>query len=154
MKNILIAINYTPAAQDVAETGFAFGMAMNASVTLLHVTEDPAQYAANLYSPIMGFGGFTDVDFQQPELMANIKSAAVNFLEKTRAHLGNNSVSIMVKEGMVAESVLEAAAMLHAAMIVLGAGNNTWLEETLLGSVTRNLLHHTKIPLLIIPAKK
>ena len=153
MKNILVALDYAPSAQQVAEAGFATGMAMNAAITLLHITEDPVYYASTIYSPIMGFGGFTNLDFLQPDILAEIKKAAVTFLEKTRAHLGGNDISILIKEGNAAESILEAAKALDAGMIVMGAKSRSWLEDALLGSVTKKVLHHTQVPLLIIPVK-
>ena len=59
MKKILIAVDFTPAAQKVAETGYAVAKAMQAEVALVHVIADAAWYAAE-YSPIMGYvGGYT-----------------------------------------------------------------------------------------------
>lgn len=37
MNKILIALDYDPSAQKVAETGFSFAKAMKAEITLLHV---------------------------------------------------------------------------------------------------------------------
>ena len=38
MKKILIALDYNPTAQKVAEVGFSMAKSMNAKVLLLHVT--------------------------------------------------------------------------------------------------------------------
>jgi len=40
MKNLLIALDYDPTAQKVAEIGFSLAKTMNAKVTLLHVMAD------------------------------------------------------------------------------------------------------------------
>ena len=37
MRKVLIALDYDPSAQIVAETGFSFAKTMGAAVTLLHV---------------------------------------------------------------------------------------------------------------------
>jgi len=36
----------------------------------------------------------------------------------------------------------------------LGTHSQRWLENIIMGSVAEKVLHHTKIPLLIIPTKK
>jgi nucleotide-binding universal stress UspA family protein len=40
MKKILIALDYNPTAQQVAETGYKLAKSMNAKVLLLHVVAD------------------------------------------------------------------------------------------------------------------
>ena len=46
MKKILIALDYNPTAQKIAETGFSLAKAMNAQVVLLHVIADPVYYSS------------------------------------------------------------------------------------------------------------
>ena len=41
MKKILIALDYNPSAQTVAEKGFALAKTMQAATVLLHVMENP-----------------------------------------------------------------------------------------------------------------
>jgi len=43
---------------------------------------------------------------------------------------------------------------LHADIIVMGSHSRRWLENIVMGSVTEEVLHHTSIPLFIIPTKK
>ena len=57
MKKVLIALDYDPTAQKVAETGNLLAGSMNAEVILLHVISDPVYYSSMDYSPIMGFSG-------------------------------------------------------------------------------------------------
>jgi phosphomannomutase len=58
MKKVLIALDYNPTAQKVAEAGFSMAKAMGAEVVLLHVVTDPVYYSSAEYSPIMGFSGY------------------------------------------------------------------------------------------------
>jgi len=62
MKKILIAIDYDPTAQKVAEEGFELAKTMGAEVVLLHVIADPVYYSSTDYSPIMGFTGYLNTD--------------------------------------------------------------------------------------------
>ena len=64
MKSVLIALDYSPTAQKIAETGYAMAKSMNIATTLLHVTTDAIYYASRSYSPIMGFDTFSSADIQ------------------------------------------------------------------------------------------
>ncbi len=71
MKKILIAIDYAPSAQKVAEMGYEIGKALQAKMTLLHVIED-TNYYASVYDPIMGFGGFNNAINLNADVMLSI----------------------------------------------------------------------------------
>jgi nucleotide-binding universal stress UspA family protein len=43
---------------------------------------------------------------------------------------------------------------MKADVIVIGSHSRKWLENIVMGSVTEKVLHHTSIPLLIVPTKK
>ena len=154
MKNILIALDYGPTAQKVAEVGFEFASALGAKVVLLHVISDPVYYNADDYSPIMGFTGYLNTDPLQPDVVGMIKTASLDFLNKTKIHLGEPTIQTIVAEGDFAEAILKSAKNLSADVIVLGSHSRKWLENIVLGSVTEKVLHHTTIPLFIVPTRK
>ena len=154
LKKVLIALDYDPTAQKVAETGYSLAKTMGAEVILLHVISDPVYYSSSGYSPIMGFDGFMNTDQLQLDSVDGLKKASMYFLDKTRHHLGDNTIQTMVEEGDFAESIIKAAKHLHADIIVMGSHSRKWLENIVMGSVTEKVLHHTTIPLFIIPTKK
>jgi nucleotide-binding universal stress UspA family protein len=43
---------------------------------------------------------------------------------------------------------------MKADVIVIGSHSRKWLENIVMGSVTEKVLHHTSIPLLIVPTRK
>jgi nucleotide-binding universal stress UspA family protein len=153
MKKILIALDYNPTAQKVAEAGHALARAMEAEVILIHVTTDPVYYSATAYSPIMGFGGFADVDYLQPDFIDELKKAAQDFLNQSKRHLGDETIQTELREGAVAEAILEAAKDLKVDIIVVGTHSQRWLESIVMGSVSETILHHTLVPLYVIPTK-
>ncbi|MGA9546745.1 MAG: universal stress protein [Rhodomicrobium sp.] len=53
------------------------------------------------------------------------------------------------KEGTVAENPLQEAQRREAGLIVIGAYRHSPLRERLLGGVTRGLLEHCPLPLLL-----
>jgi nucleotide-binding universal stress UspA family protein len=153
MRKVLIALDYNPTAQKVAESGYSIAKAMNAEVILLHVISDQVYYSSMEYSPIMGFNGYMDSNQWQLGNVDSLKKATLHFLDKSRIHLGDKSIQTVVGEGDFAESILKTAKELHADIIVMGSHSRKWLENILIGSVTEKVLHNTKIPLFIIPTK-
>jgi len=154
MNKVLIALDYNPTAQKVAEVGFSMAKSMNAEVILLHVITDPVFYSTSGYSPIMGFRGYIDMSPMQLDSIDGLKNASLQYLDKSKQHLGDKTIQTIVKEGDFADSILETAKELHADIIVVGSHSRKWLENILMGSVTEKVLHHTSIPLFIVPTKK
>lgn len=154
MKKVLIALDYNPTAQKVAEVGFSMAKSMNAEAILLHVIMDPLFYSTPGYSPIMGFNGYMDMGPVQLESVEGLKNASLQYLDKSREHLGDKSIQTIVKEGDFADAILETAKEFNANIIVIGSHSRKWLENILMGSVTEKVMHHTTIPLLIVPTKK
>ena len=154
MKKVLIALDYNPTAQKVAEEGFSMAKSMKAEVTLLHVITDPVIYSTAGYSPIMGFNGYMDMSPVQLESVDGLNTASLQFLDKSKQHLGDKTIKTIVKEGDFADTILETAKEVHADIIVIGSHSRKWLENIVMGSVTEKVLHHTSIPLFIVPTKK
>jgi nucleotide-binding universal stress UspA family protein len=154
MKKILIALDYDPTAQKVAETGFQLGKTMNAEIVLLHVISDFVYYSSNEYSPVIGYTGFVDMGPIQPVNTEALENASLKYLEKFREHLGDNKIKILSKEGNFADTILNTAKEENADLIVMGSHSRKWLENILMGSVTKTVLHKTSIPLFIIPTRK
>jgi nucleotide-binding universal stress UspA family protein len=154
IKKVLIALDYSPTAQKVAETGFSMAKAMKAEVILLHVISDPVYYSSTEYSPIMGFTGYMNMDPLQLDTVGTLKNASIKFLDKSRDHLGDKTIKTLVGEGDFADAILKTAKDMHADIIAMGSHSRKWLENILMGSVTEKVLHNTSIPLFIIPTKK
>jgi nucleotide-binding universal stress UspA family protein len=153
IKKVLIALDYDPSSQKVAEAGYSLAKAMGAKLTLLHVVADPVYYSAIEYSPIMGYSGMELGPLQFDSIEA-LKKASLDFLSKSKEHLGDKSIHILVEEGDTAEAILKAAGEIHADIIVMGSHSRKWLENIVMGSVTEKVMHNTTIPLFVIPTKK
>lgn len=151
---VLIALDYDPTAQKVAENGYAMAKSMNAEVTLLHVISDLVYYSSEEYSPIMGFNGLQGLVPLPLNNSEALKDATLQYLEKSKHHLVDENITIMAEEGEVAETILKTAKSMHADIIVVGSHSRKWLKNILMGSVTEEVLLKTTIPLFIIPTKK
>ncbi|MES2431872.1 MAG: universal stress protein [Bacteroidota bacterium] len=153
MKEVLIALDYNPSAEKVAEIGYEFAKAMNASVTLLHVKAEPLYYYASEYTPIMGYAGLSSTEMTELLSANKITSEAEDFLESSREHLNDNSIKIIVGEGDSADCILKTANNIGASFIVMGSHCRKGLEKLLMGSLAEKVLHNTMIPLFIIPTR-
>ncbi|MBN1132137.1 MAG: universal stress protein [Bacteroidales bacterium] len=154
MKKVLIALDYDQSGKKVAETGYSMAGSMDAEVTLLHVIADPTFYSDLDYSPITGFLGYMNMSHLQMESLEGLKEASLQYLDKIKKHLGDNSIRTIIKEGDKAGSILETARELHADAIVMGSHSRRWLDDILMGSVTEKVLHQTSIPVLVVPTKQ
>jgi nucleotide-binding universal stress UspA family protein len=153
MKKILIALDYDPAAQKIAKTGYALAKSMNAKVILLHVISDPAYYSSLNYSPIFGYDSFSNLDIVQTTAVEELKKAAKNYLDKSKQHLGDETIETVIKDGDFGESILDTAKEMNVDIIVMGSHGRRGFDKILMGSVAEKVLHKTTIPLFVIPTK-
>ncbi len=153
MKKVLIALDYDPTAQKVAEGGFSLAKSMKAEVLLLHVLSDVVYYSSLEYSPIMGFTGM-DMGPEQFIDLEGLKKASQQNLNNIKKHLGDETIQTLILEGDdKAEIILETAKEFHTDIIVMGSHGRKWLDKIVMGSVTEKVLKHTTLPLYIIPTK-
>ena len=153
MKKVLIALDYDPSAEKIAETGYQIASALNAEVILLHVIAEPAYYSSMEYSPIMGFSGFLDTyDSGLSDVMKNdLRSQSQEFLNKSKSHLENDSIKTIILEGDFAESIVECCITEQAEIIVMGSHSRRGLDKLLMENVAEKVLQLSKIPVLVIP---
>lgn len=155
MKKILIALDYDPAAETIAEKGYELAKALKAEVVLVHVIAEPAYYSSMEYSPVMGFTGFMGFgDVNIPDVIDQLKAESQRFLDQSKEHLGDTHIGTLVTEGVFADSILEAAIAEEADIIVMGSHVRSGLDRLLMGSVSAQVLQHSSVPLFIIPTKK
>jgi nucleotide-binding universal stress UspA family protein len=150
---VLIALDYNPTAQKVAEVGYSLAKAMDAECFLIHILASPIIYTSLNYDPIMGFSGFGSFDNYQldSELLSKI---ALNYLDEVKNHLHDSNIKTIVKEGEFAQQIMEAAKINKADIIVMGTHSQQWLEKILVGSTTESIIEISKIPIVIVPTKK
>ena len=144
IKTVMIALDYDETSQKVAETGFSLAKEMNSETVLLHViSESPVYYSSYMYMRELKVDIFSD-----------LKKSTQEFLDKTKKHLGDESIKTVLKEGFIADTILKTANELNADIIVMGSHSRKWLETIILGSAAKEVLNRTTIPLFIVPTRK
>ena len=153
MKKILIALDYNPSAEKIAEIGYSLARVNNAEVILMHVVADPVYYSNLDYSPIMGYAGFSSPEMLSMIDMEEVKKVSKDFLEQSKKHLGDENITTLVGEGDCADAILKAVADLNVDTIVMGTHSRRGLDKILMGSIAEKVLHQATVPMLIIPTR-
>lgn len=151
IKKVLIALDYNETSQKVAEQGFAIAKAMKAKIILLHVIfEQPIYYSEH---PIDN-SSYMYMSDLKVDITDDLKKIAQEFLNKTKKHLGDESIETILNEGEIAETILNTAKKMKVDIIVMGSHSRKWLENIIIGSDAEDVLKKTDIPLYIVPTKK
>jgi len=144
MKKVLIAMDYDETSQKVAEVGFSMAQAMHAETILLHViSEQPVYYSSYMYMREL-----------RVDIIKDLKKSTQEFMNKSKKHLGDESIQTILKEGEIAETILNTAKEMNADIIVMGSHSRKWLENIIMGSAAEDVLKTTTLPLFIVPTKK
>jgi len=143
IKKVFIALDYDKSAESVAEAGYSLAKAMNAETTLLHVIYEHLTYYVEYYSAYE----------IQLDHIKDLRMSMHYFLDEIKKHLGDEWIHTMIKEGVIAQSILEAAEEINADVIVLGAHSRNWFENIIMGDDAKAVLKKTKVPLFIVPIK-
>jgi len=147
MKKILIALDYEPSAEKVAEAGYAIAVAMNAEVAIIHVITAPGYNTEHL--PFMGLhhGHTTGI----AAVVRDIRKEAQNFLIASAQHLGDNSITTTVLEGVATAEILKFCDNWQADLIVMGAHRHHGLDKLFMTHVSRRVFAESRIPVLTVP---
>jgi nucleotide-binding universal stress UspA family protein len=154
MKNILITIDYSPNSQKVADFGLLIAKSMHANIHLLHVISCNEYYLSSIYSPIMGFGGYINSSFLEPESIDELTRESYQYLSHVKEELDINDIETIVRKGKVTDIILEVIKEKDIDAVVVGSYTHKWLEETFSGSTAHDLLKYSKVPIITVPLLK
>ncbi|WP_029033292.1 universal stress protein [Salinimicrobium terrae] len=152
MKKVLIAIDYNPVSQKVAEQGYELAKNLNAEVCLIHVLDDVGFYGAQ-FPTFMGYDGYSGMGPDMNVAM-EMRDIAEEFMDKAKQHLRDENVKTHLAEGDTAKTIISYAEEWGASLLVMGTHSHSVLEKLLLGTVAEKILEKTKIPVYLVPVKK
>jgi nucleotide-binding universal stress UspA family protein len=148
-------------ATDLSENArYAFGYAMSlanrygAGITILHVLEDVSPFADSLVINIIGekkWGQLRNANEQK--VIDTIKERLTNFCEEVSRDLPECPFitdEILVKVGNPAEEILKQVGKRDFDMVVMGAHGQGFIEDAIMGSVSRRVVRRCKKPVLVI----
>lgn len=152
MRKVLIAIDYNPSSEKVAEAGYELARLMGAQVCLIHVMSEVAHYGMR-YPTFMGYEGF-DPGAVDVEMINEMQKVTEDYLKSAANHLNDPDVITHLAEGDAANVLLDYSEEWNADLLVMGTHSHSALEKLLMGTVASKVLEKTKIPVYMVPVKK
>ena len=148
---IVIGIDDSTSVEETAEYGFEIARKFGAKVALVHVIMlVPVSPIAvpDLTGTSMQYDTTYDI-----ETVKALEERSNVLMDEIIAKFGTGlTVSRYTETGAASETLLEKAIFLKADLVVIGTHNRGVFERFLMGSTTDSIVHHSPIPLLIVPA--
>lgn len=139
-KKILVATDGSENAAKAASYGVNIAKSTGAEVYAVYVVS--TQHAVTTRS----VKGWSD-SFE--EYLTNIGDSALEYVEKLGKESGVKVQPVILK-GIPAERILDYTEEKGIDLIVLGTQGLTGVKKFLIGSVSENVLRHSKVPVMII----
>ncbi|HEY7867720.1 MAG TPA: universal stress protein [Methylomirabilota bacterium] len=139
-KRILLAVDYSPRADAVANLVADTARGAHATVRLLHVASAP--------SAVYDAEGKVVVYADQEA--ASRTSEGLDFLRTLEAHFGGAPVESVVRFGDPVAQILDEAEAWGADLIVVGTAGRSGIGRVLLGSVAERVFAKAAVPVMLV----
>lgn len=157
VKKILYASDIEPGSRPAFRAATSMAGHYDAQITFLHVIEPLPASARNLLKTMMQDD---ELDEMHDSSVANLKQKLIERIQRfCESELDENEqmkegqVNPRVEEGVADKVILKVAEELNADLIVMGTRTHTSVGQFFLGSTASRVMHHTKIPVLVIPLR-
>lgn len=143
-KNILIPTDGSEQSQRAVENGIALAKLHGARVTGIHVIPD--------YHLLIAYeGAFDPVTEERIEEEAKTRAETyLDFMRKAAASAGVPCETLCETSDHVYDAILKAAESCNCDLILMTSHGRKGLAAVLLGSETRKVLTHAKVPVLVV----
>jgi nucleotide-binding universal stress UspA family protein len=137
---ILIAVDSSEYSITAAKKGLDLAHQLNAAVALVYVI-DKSKAMGNV-----------DAGISPEEALIVLKKEAESTLDHLTSYNGANVVKLM-PEGDPVQDIIKTAETWQADLIVTGTHGRTGLSHLFLGSVSEDIMRHSRIPVMVVPSK-
>ena len=141
---ILVPVDGSAASDQAVRTAVSMASAFGASVAIVSVID-----------PFAFTGVGSDMAYGQNEYLEAARAQAdrANIAARNACADGSVQATASVMEGTaVYSSIIEAAEVAQADVIVMGSHGRKGLEKLILGSVTAQVLAHSHLPVMVVRA--
>ncbi|MGM5629770.1 universal stress protein [Apibacter raozihei] len=145
MKSMIVPVDFSESTDHILEEAVYYAKATQSKIYLLHVA-----------SLDLGFV-IGDIGFQYlPELEeAGMKDETQQLVTYEKKLKGEGvEVEIIIKQGTPAEVILSETTQRNADLIVMGSHGRGVIMEAILGSVSKDVIKKSEVPVLIVPPSK
>jgi nucleotide-binding universal stress UspA family protein len=156
MKKVLITLDYNRSPHKVAQTGFLIAKTLGVGIKLLHVATDEIYFKLLDIVRIMSICNQSKISDEIQKMGVELRELSVQFLNKSKLHIGDANVHTLLKNGDSNESVLELAKQTEADVIVIimALHSRKLLNYSYLESIKENISLNSSVPGLIISTNK
>ena len=141
-QRILVPLDGSTLSEAVLPHAEKLARALNVEIVLLHVDVSPAPTFDPRESPLGS----------QPEEVKIMHVDEKHYLKTMCNKLEREGlrVTYLLRDGMVAETIMETAEIEQADLIAMTTHGRTGMLRLLLGSVAEQVVHQSKIPVMLI----
>ena len=145
MKNLLVAVDFSPVTVDVIRTATEVARAFGASVRLVHIAAPNPDFVGYEAGPqtvrdVVAIH-FRDDHRKLQEIELEMRKAGIN-------------VAALLVQGDTVGKILKEAAEFGAEMIVIGSHGHGTLYDLIAGSVAEGVLRKSLCPVLVVPSPR
>ncbi len=138
--HILLAMDFSEAADQLAEYARLFAEKFQARITVLYVAPTMNRYG-KLYVPP------NSIDQLAGQILDGAKRAMGEFMDR---HFSGIKADGMVEYGYAPEKILEVAEELEAGLIIMGTHGRVGVDRILFGSVAEKVVKMARIPVVTV----
>ena len=144
MKTILFATDFSRGSRKAAQTAAQMGIKTGAKLILFHAY----RYLMPLDSE-MSMLAVSAQDLEKHSLYM-LKRLRNRLIKKFSPAL---EIEVLVKEGLVIDALTDALEETNTDLLIMGSVGDSPLGSRYFGSLATSMIHHTKVPMLIVPPK-
>jgi len=143
--NILVAVDLSPASEDVVEAARLIAEPIGATVYILHAAEPEPDF--------VGYDAGPEVVRTQVAQELRREHREVQALAEKLRNGGLNATALLVR-GPTVETTLKEAESLKAGLIVVGTHGHGAVYDVLIGSYSAGIIRRSKLPVLVVPIRE
>jgi universal stress protein A len=136
---ILVPTDFSSGSRLALDYALQLAQRLNASVHVLHVTEDPSVA-----------GMWTEAYVDLAQIRNDRRCGARHLMNKLLGEVGPAKITDEITSGPVARTITDAAADRAVSLIVMGTHGRTGLAHALVGSVAEQVMRMAGCPVLTV----
>jgi nucleotide-binding universal stress UspA family protein len=144
MKTIVLATDFSRGSRLVAQTAAQTAIKTGAKLILFHAY----RYLMPLDSEMSMLA--VSAQYLEKHAISSLKRLKNSLNKKFFPDL---EIEILLKEGLVIDSLADVLEETNADLLVMGSVGDSPLGSRYFGSFTTSMIHHSKVPMLIVPNK-
>jgi nucleotide-binding universal stress UspA family protein len=144
MKNIVLAVDFSEITEKMVEKAAKIASKLMAKIWIVHVAAPDPDFVGYDVGPQYIRDDRAEELHEEHQMLQNY---AANLKKK-----GIDAEALLI-QGYTAQSIIKQAEQVEADMIIIGSHGHGPLYNTIVGSVTSDVLKDTPIPVTVIPVK-